>query len=137
MPSCVRVRRSWLRSVREIASSRVGDRRLGSARSPSQVALHLGVGQLAMREVVGGAPIEDLLARRQELGSAAAELARQKLEEIGVRLRSLEVKDIMFPGPLKRVFAQVVEAREEGRAALEKARGETAALRNLANAARL
>jgi regulator of protease activity HflC (stomatin/prohibitin superfamily) len=43
----------------------------------------------------------------------------------------------MFPGELKKVFAQVVTARKEGLAALEKARGETAALRNLANAAKL
>ncbi|MBI4316920.1 MAG: hypothetical protein HY675_00400 [Chloroflexi bacterium] len=43
----------------------------------------------------------------------------------------------MFPGELKKVFSQVVKARQEGLAALEKARGETAALRNLANAARL
>jgi hypothetical protein len=43
----------------------------------------------------------------------------------------------MFPGDLKRMMAQVVEARKEGQAALEKARGETAALRSLANAARL
>lgn len=99
-------------------------------------ALYLNC-QLAVREVVAGSPIEELLARRGELGTAAAEIARPKLAEIGVGLRSLEVKDIMFPGPLKRVFAQVVEAREEGRAALEKARGETAALRSLANAARL
>ena len=42
----------------------------------------------------------------------------------------------MFPGELKRTFAQVVTARKEGLAALERARGETAALRNLANAAR-
>lgn len=42
----------------------------------------------------------------------------------------------MFPGELKRIFAQVVQARQEGLAALEKARGETAPLRNLANAAR-
>jgi len=36
---------------------------------------------------------------------------------------------------LKKIFTQVVKARQEGLAALEKARGETAALRNLANAA--
>jgi hypothetical protein len=41
----------------------------------------------------------------------------------------------MFPGELKKVFAQVVKARQEGLAALERARGETA--RNLANAAAL
>lgn len=43
----------------------------------------------------------------------------------------------MFPGNLKQMFAQVVKARKEGQAALEKARGETAALRNLANAAKM
>ena len=43
----------------------------------------------------------------------------------------------MFPGDLKRTMAKVVQARKEGQAALEKARGETAAPRNLANAARL
>lgn len=43
----------------------------------------------------------------------------------------------MFPGKLKETFAQVVNARKQGLAALERARGETAALRNLANAARM
>ena len=43
----------------------------------------------------------------------------------------------MLPGDLKRIFAQEVAARKEGLAALERARGETAALRNLANAARM
>ncbi len=43
----------------------------------------------------------------------------------------------MFPGALKQTFAQVVLARKEGQAALERARGETAALRTLANAAKM
>ena len=43
----------------------------------------------------------------------------------------------MLPGELKKMFAQVVQAQKEGQAALERARGETAALRNLANAAQL
>ena len=42
----------------------------------------------------------------------------------------------MVRGEMKKVFAQVVKAQKEGQAALERARGETAALRNLANAAR-
>ncbi|MFL5758009.1 MAG: slipin family protein, partial [Chloroflexota bacterium] len=41
------------------------------------------------------------------------------------------------PGELKRAYASVLAARKEGEAALERARGETAALRNLANAGRL
>jgi regulator of protease activity HflC (stomatin/prohibitin superfamily) len=43
----------------------------------------------------------------------------------------------MFPGDLKKTFAEVVRAQKQGQAALEQARGETAALRNLANAARM
>jgi hypothetical protein len=41
------------------------------------------------------------------------------------------------PGELKRAFAQTVTAQKEGLASLERARGETASLRSLANAARL
>jgi len=50
---------------------------------------------------------------------------------------ALDVKDIMFPSDLKRIFAQVLKAQKEGLAALKKAGGETAALRNLANAAKM
>jgi regulator of protease activity HflC (stomatin/prohibitin superfamily) len=57
--------------------------------------------------------------------------------EIGVKLLSVEIRDLMLPGDLKRIFAQEVQARKEGLAALERARGERAALRSLANAARL
>ncbi|MBN2311251.1 MAG: hypothetical protein JXR94_19895, partial [Candidatus Hydrogenedentes bacterium] len=60
-----------------------------------------------------------------------------KIAELGLRLISVDLKDIMFPGKLKEMFAQVVSARKEGLAALERARGETAALRNLANAAKM
>ncbi|HVK59246.1 MAG TPA: hypothetical protein VM735_10725, partial [Candidatus Kapabacteria bacterium] len=48
-----------------------------------------------------------------------------------------EVKDVMFPGEIKKFFGEVLKAKQEALAALERARGESAALRNLANAARL
>jgi hypothetical protein len=47
------------------------------------------------------------------------------------------VRDLMLPGELKRAFAQTVTAQKEGLASLQRARGETASLRSLANAARL
>src|SRR5258705_13151373 len=53
------------------------------------------------------------------------------------QLLALEVKNVMFRAELKRAFGEVLKARQEGQAALERARGESAALRNLANAARL
>ena len=93
--------------------------------------------QLALREVVGGSTIDDILAGRPQLSDRLFELTREPVEALGVKLLSVSIRDIMFPGELKKIFAQVVEARQQGLAALERARGETAALRNLANAAKL
>lgn len=101
-----------------------------------QTALYVAL-QLALRQVVGTVPIDDVVERRADLGPRVRELVAPTAEGLGLTLEAVDVRDIMFPGDLKRLFAQVVQARKEGQAALEKARGETAALRNLANAARM
>lgn len=93
--------------------------------------------QLSVREIIGGAKIDDLLQRREEFSARLMELSLEPVSKFGVKLISCSIKDVMFPGPLKKMFAQVVQAQKEGQASLERARGETAALRNLANAARL
>jgi regulator of protease activity HflC (stomatin/prohibitin superfamily) len=93
--------------------------------------------QVRLREVVSAMSIDEVLERRGAIGSAVQEQAADPARELGLELASVAVKDLMFPGPLKKVFAQVTEARQQGLASLEKARGETAALRSLANAARL
>lgn len=93
--------------------------------------------QLALRELVGGLKIDDVIAKRQEIGKALFEKTESKAKELGLTLKVVDVKDIMFPGDLKKIFAQVVKAQKEGLAILEKTRGETAALRNLANAAKM
>ena len=84
---------------------------------------------------MSGLPIDDLLRRRAEVPAQLKAIAGPRLEAIGVELQDASLRDLTFPGELKKIFTQVVKARQEGLAALEKARGETAALRNLANAA--
>ncbi len=42
------------------------------------------------------------------------ERATPAIAEAGVTLRSVDIRDIMLPGDLKRVFAQEVAARKEG-----------------------
>ncbi len=59
------------------------------------------------------------------------------LTKIRLNVHADEVKDVMFPAELKRAFSDVLKAKQKGQAALERARGEGAALRNLANAARV
>ena len=93
--------------------------------------------QLALRAVVGGVAVEALLNQRLEIGAQLLARVQPEAVKIGVNVLSVEVKDVMFPADLKRAFSDVLKAKQEGQAALERARGESAALRNLANAARV
>lgn len=99
-----------------------------------QVAIHTEL-QLALRAIASSTPIEDLLRRRADVPDQLKAIAAPRLLAIGIELEEAALRDLTFPGELKKIFTQTVKARQEGLAALEKARGETAALRNLANAA--
>jgi regulator of protease activity HflC (stomatin/prohibitin superfamily) len=93
--------------------------------------------QTAIRTVVAGLTLETLLTQRVAIGAQVRELVAPQAQLVGVEIHTLEVRDVMLPGELRKAYNEVVTARQEGQAALERARGETAALRNLANAARL
>jgi len=93
--------------------------------------------QLALRSVVGAVAVEALLNQRLEIGSQLLARVQPEAAKIGITVHAVEVKDVMFAADLKRAFADVLKAKQEGQAALERARGESAALRNLANAARV
>ena len=93
--------------------------------------------QLALRAVVGGVAVEALLNQRLEIGTQLLARVQPEAAKIGINVNAVEVKDVMFAADLKRAFADVLKAKQEGQAALERARGESASLRNLANAARL
>jgi regulator of protease activity HflC (stomatin/prohibitin superfamily) len=101
-----------------------------------QTAVHTEL-QLALRAIISGLPVEELLAKRPELAAQLKAMAGERLPGLGIELQDAALRDLTFPGELKKIFTQVVKARQEGLAALEKARGETAALRNLANAAQM
>ena len=98
--------------------------------------LHVAA-QLALRTAVAEATMEELLEQRLDLRERLRELMSGRAPAIGVEVLDIDVRDVMLPGDLKAAFSEVLRARAEGRAALERARGESAALRNLANAARL
>jgi regulator of protease activity HflC (stomatin/prohibitin superfamily) len=95
------------------------------------------IAQLALRAVVNAIAVEALLQQRAEIGAQLLTRAQADAAKIGVNVLAVEVKDVMFPADLKRAFAEVLKAKQEGQAALERARDESASLRNLANAARV
>lgn len=104
---------------------------------PSYYAAIYVAAQLALREKVAALKIDDLLAGRLGFGPELVAKITPEAESIGLTVLEVAVRDVMFPGELKKIFAEVVRAQKEGQAALERARGESAALRNLANAAKL
>lgn len=93
--------------------------------------------QVGLRAAVAARKIDELLEQRLEIGRKLLELIAPEADALGLKVHSVEIKDVMFPGELKRIFAEIVRAQKEGQAALERARGETAALRSLANAAKM
>ena len=93
--------------------------------------------QLALREEVGRHPLEELTAGRVDLGQRMRERVAGEVRPFGLSVVAVDVKDVMLPADLRRAFSESLKAKKEAQAMLEKARGESAALRNLANAARL
>ena len=93
--------------------------------------------QLAVREVISTSKADALMENRVDFAEKIQALAEPQVQKLGLKLLTADLKDLMISGDLKKSFAQVVKARKEGEAALERARGETAALRSLANAARM
>jgi regulator of protease activity HflC (stomatin/prohibitin superfamily) len=93
--------------------------------------------QIALRALVAAQPVEALLSQRLEVGKQLLVAVQPEAAKFGIAVQAAEVKDVMFPGEVKKAFAEVLKAKQEGQAALERARGESDALRNLANAARL
>ena len=93
--------------------------------------------QLALRTAIAGSPLDTLLQARTTLGADITAQAAPVATAAGLELLGADIKDLTLPGELKKIFTQVAHARQEGLAALERARGETAALRHLANAAQM
>jgi regulator of protease activity HflC (stomatin/prohibitin superfamily) len=93
--------------------------------------------QHALRAAVTGATLEDLIANRSGLDDSLKDSLTIPATQLGIEIQSLGLRDLVVAGDLKNQMADVVAARLAGQAALERARGESAALRNLANAASL
>lgn len=93
--------------------------------------------QFALREAVGTRTLDELLGDKGALDREIAGVVRAKVEEHGLAVRSVGVKDVILPGEMKTILNQVVEAEKVAQANLIKRREETAATRSLLNTARL
>ena len=106
-----------------------------AAGSPNQV-LYTAV-QLALREIIGAEEIDRFLENKATYGKALPVLAAEAGEAVGLKVDRVEIRDVILGSDLKSVYTGVLRARKEALAEIEKARGEAAALRTLANASRV
>ncbi|MFA7245137.1 MAG: slipin family protein [Candidatus Magasanikbacteria bacterium] len=93
--------------------------------------------QTTMRNVVGELELDELLANRDQAAKRIRELVDIATDPWGVKVESVELKDIILPEEMQRVIAKQAEAERERRAVIIKSTGEVEAATNLANAAKL
>ncbi|PLS04279.1 slipin family protein [Neobacillus cucumis] len=93
--------------------------------------------QFKLREVISSIEMDELLANRKKINETVRNLLVEDNSLIGFSIQSVDVKDIMLSAELKKVYSEVIKAKKEALSLLEKARGETATLRSLANTAKM
>ncbi|MFI5014214.1 MAG: SPFH domain-containing protein [Hyphomicrobiales bacterium] len=91
--------------------------------------------QQALIALAAERSLETLLAERSKFAEALRALIPSPIK--GCEIKAAIITALTLPPELRRLFSEVERAKLEGQAALERARGEQAALRSLANAARM
>jgi regulator of protease activity HflC (stomatin/prohibitin superfamily) len=91
--------------------------------------------QTTMRNVCGEMELDDLLANREEAAEKIREIVDRTTDAWGIKVESVELKDVILPDDMQRVIARQAEAERERRAVIIHAEGEVAASQNLAIAA--
>lgn len=93
--------------------------------------------QFGLRAAVGTRTLDELLENKQVIDEVVVAHVRERLHPYGVTIESAGVKDIVLPGEMKTILAQVVEAGKSAEANVIRRREETAATRSLLNTARV
>jgi hypothetical protein len=119
------------------ASYRVADpRRLATvAREPDDM-LYLAI-QLSAREAVSTRSLDELLASKDAIGSALLPAIRERAETVGLDVLTFGVKDVVLPGDMKTLLNRVIEAQKEAEANVILRREEIAAVRSMAQTAKV
>ena len=87
--------------------------------------------QTALRDVVGGVELDNLLAERDKIAEQIKALVDKETDMWGIDVISIKMQDITLPPDMKRVMAKQAEAERERRATIIRSQGELSASENL------
>ncbi|MFP5237586.1 MAG: slipin family protein [Acidobacteriota bacterium] len=93
--------------------------------------------QTTLRSVLGEVELDELLSHRDKLNLRIQTIIDQRTEPFGVKVTSVEVKQVDLPEQMLRAMAKQAEAEREKRAKIIHADGEFNAAQRLADAASL
>ena len=95
------------------------------------------IGQTTLRSILGQSDLDHLLTERDRINQRLQEVIDQQTSAWGVKVTSVEVRDIKLPDTMQRAMAKQAEAEREKRAKIIHAEGEFTASQQLANAAQV
>ena len=93
------------------------------------------IAQTTLRSVLGQSPLDDLLSQRDVINQKLQEIIDKQTEPWGIKVTSVEIKEVALPDSMKRAMAKQAEAERERRAKVVNAEGEFQAAEKMVQAA--
>lgn len=93
--------------------------------------------QTTLREVIGKVSLDEVLAERDKVGVEARNIIDEKTEHWGIKVNSVEIKDIGIPAMLQDAMSRQAQAERERRARVTLAIAEFEAAQKMVEAADL
>lgn len=95
------------------------------------------IAQTTLRSVLGQVELDELLAHREKINQKLQEIIDRQTDPWGVKVVTVEVKDVVLPDGMKRAMAKQAETERERRAKVINAEGEFQAAEKLVQAAKM
>jgi regulator of protease activity HflC (stomatin/prohibitin superfamily) len=95
------------------------------------------ISQTTLRSVLGQAELDELLSEREKLNRRLQEIIDEQTDPWGIKVKTVEIKDVRIPQEMQRAIARQAEAERERRAKIIHADGELQAAEKLNEAARI
>jgi regulator of protease activity HflC (stomatin/prohibitin superfamily) len=93
------------------------------------------IAQTTLRKVLGQSELDELLAHREKINVQLQEIIDRQTAPWGVKVSTVEVRDVVLPDGMKRAMAKQAEAERERRAKVVNAEGEFQAAEKMVQAA--
>jgi regulator of protease activity HflC (stomatin/prohibitin superfamily) len=95
------------------------------------------ISQTTLRSTLGQAELDDLLSHRDKINQQLQSIIDEQTEPYGVKVVTVEVRDVVLPDSMKRAMARQAESERERRAKVINAEGEYQAAERLVQAAQM